>query len=107
LAGERHGDSGDRLMISLNLRVTTTSGSSDFTVGPKVQVAFEREFKVGLPKAFAADQKMEHLYWLAWKCASDAAKAGGPPVKPFDGWLDTVESVEVVGADADPLSPEG
>lgn len=91
-------------MITLNLRVTTTHGTDDFVVGPKIQVAFEREFKVGLPKAFSADQKMEHLYWLAWKCASEAARAGGPPVKPFDGWLDTVESVEVVGADADPLS---
>ena len=104
MACEWHGDAGDRLMISLNLRVTTTSGSNDYTVGPKIQVAFEREFKVGLPKAFAADQKMEHLYWLAWKCASEAAKSGGAAVKPFDGWLDTVESVEVVGVDEDPLS---
>ena len=94
-------------MITLNLRVTTSNGTDDYTVGPKIQVAFEREFKVGLPKAFAADQKMEHLYWLAWKCAMEAAKSGGPAVKPFDGWLDTVESVEVVGVDEDPLSPEG
>lgn len=94
-------------MISLSLRVTTTNGISDYQVGPKIQVAFEREFKVGLPKAFAADQKMEHLYWLAWKCAEVEAKSGGPAVKPFDGWLDTVESVEVVGVDQDPLSPEG
>lgn len=94
-------------MISLNLRVTTSAGTSDYTVGPKIQVAFEREFKVGLPKAFSADQKMEHLYWLAWKCAAEEARTGGPAVKPFDGWLDAVESVEVVGVDADPLSPEG
>lgn len=94
-------------MISLSLRVTTTNGTNDYQVGPKVQVAFEREFKVGLPKAFAADQKMEHLYWLAWKCAEQVAKSGGPAVKPFDGWLDTVESVEVIGVDDDPLSPEG
>ena len=86
-------------MITLNLRVTTTSGSADYTVGPKVQVAFEREFKVGLPKAFAADQKMEHLYWLAWK----ASHAAGEVVKPFDGWLDTVQAVEVVGQDEVPL----
>jgi len=94
-------------VISLSLRVTTDKSTDNYTVGPKIQVAFEREFKVGLPKAFAADQKMEHLYWLAWKCASESAKSGGPAVKPFDGWLDTVESVEVVGVDEDPLSPTG
>ena len=91
-------------MITLNLRAVTTEGTTDYTVGPKVQVAFEREFKIGLPKAFAADQKMEHLYWLAWKCALEAARNGGPAVKPFDGWLDGVQLVELVGVDEDPLS---
>ncbi len=87
-------------MINLTLRVTDSNGSSnDYTVGPKVQVAFEREWKVGLPKAFTNDQKMEHLYWLGWK----AQQSSGAVVKPFDGWLDTVESVEVVDADS-PLS---
>ena len=42
---------------------------------------------------------MEHLYWLGWK----AQQSSGVVVKPFDGWLDTVESVEVVEADS-PLS---
>lgn len=86
-------------MISLTLKVTTEDGSKDYAVGPKVQVAFEREFKVGLPKAFSADQKVEHLYWLAWK----ASHAAGEVVKPFDGWLDTVQAVEVVGQDEVPL----
>jgi hypothetical protein len=87
-------------MINLTLRVTDSNGSSnDYTVGPKVQVAFEREWKVGMPKAFASEQKMEHLYWLGWK----AQQSSGAVVKPFDGWLDTVESVEVVDADS-PLS---
>ena len=86
-------------MISLTLKVTTENGAKDYSVGPKVQVAFEREFKVGLPKAFSADQKMEHLYWLAWK----ASHAAGEVVKPFDGWLDTVQAVEVVGQDEVPL----
>jgi hypothetical protein len=87
-------------MINLTLRVTDgNGGQNDYTVGPKVQVAFEREWKVGMPKAFSTEQKMEHLYWLGWK----AQQSSGAVVKPFDGWLDTVESVEVVEADS-PLS---
>jgi hypothetical protein len=85
-------------MINLTLRVETENGSGDYQVGPKVQVAFEREWKVGMPKAFNSEQKMEHLYWLAWK----AVHMSGEVVKPFDGWLDTVTSVEIVGGD-DPL----
>jgi len=86
-------------MISLTLRVTHNGDTNDYTVGPKVQVAFEREWKMGMPKALANEQRMEHLYWLAWK----ATQNSGAVVKPFDGWLDGVESVEVVEADS-PLS---
>ncbi|HEY7823334.1 MAG TPA: hypothetical protein VIG24_10890 [Acidimicrobiia bacterium] len=84
-------------MISLTLRVTHNGDTNDYQVGPKVQVAFEREWKIGMPKAFSADQRVEHMYWLGWK----AAQASGVAVKPFDSWLDGVESVEVVdGAEA-------
>jgi hypothetical protein len=79
-------------MISLSLRVTHEGESNEYVVGPKVQVAFEREWKVGMPKALTNEQRMEHLYWLGWK----AQQASGKVVKPFDGWLDGVESVEVV-----------
>lgn len=82
-------------MISLTLRVTVDGVTNEYQVGPKVQVAFEREWKVGLPKAFSAEQRMEHMYWLAWK----AQQASGAVVKPFDGWLDQVENVEVVEGD--------
>jgi hypothetical protein len=82
-------------MISLTLRVTTDDTSGDFAVGPRTQVAFEREWKIGLPKAFGDGQKMEYVYWLAWKAMQDS----GVVVKPFEGWLNTVQSVEMVGAD--------
>jgi ribulose bisphosphate carboxylase small subunit len=82
-------------MISMTLRVVTDSSSGEYQVGPKVQVAFEREWKVGLPKAFGDQQRLEHLYWIAWK----AVEASGAVVKPFDAWLDTVQSVEMVGQD--------
>jgi hypothetical protein len=87
-------------VINLTLRVTTTDGTTnDYAVSPRVQVAFEREFKLGLPQAFTTQQKMEHIYWLSWK----AQQSSGAVVKPFDGWLETVESVEMIEA-ASPLS---
>ena len=82
-------------MISMTLRVTVAGETNDYQVGPKVQVAFEREWKTGLPKAFSTEQRMEHMYWIAWK----AQQAAGVVVKPFDGWLETVENVEVVEGD--------
>lgn len=82
-------------MISMTLRVTVDGETNEYTVGPKVQVAFEREWKTGLPKAFSTEQRMEHMYWIAWK----AQHAAGVPVKPFDSWLDSVENVEVVEGD--------
>ena len=82
-------------MISMTLRVTVAGETNEYTVGPKVQVAFEREWKTGLPKAFSTEQRMEHMYWIAWK----AQQAAGVVVKPFDGWLEMVENVEVVEGD--------
>ena len=82
-------------MISMTLRVTVAGETNEYTVGPKVQVAFEREWKTGLPKAFSTEQRMEHMYWIAWK----AQQAAGVVVKPFDTWLDSVENVEVVEGD--------
>jgi hypothetical protein len=85
-------------MINLTLRVTLDGTPNEYPISPKVQVAFEREWKVGLPKAFSNDQKMEHLYWLGWK----AQQSSGAVVKPFDGWLEGVDSVEIV-EDESPL----
>jgi hypothetical protein len=82
-------------MILLTLRVTHNGDTNEYPVGPKVQVAFEREWKMGMPGAFTDNQKMEHLYWLAWK----AQQTSGAVVKPFDGWLEGVESVEIVEVD--------
>lgn len=60
-----------------------------FIVRPKTIVAFERHFKIGLAQAFSRDQKQEHVYWLGW----EAERSSGNVVKPFDQWLDTIESV--------------
>lgn len=82
-------------MISLSLRVTHSGDTNEYVVGPKIQVQFEREWKVGMPKAFSSDQKVEHIYWLAWKATSGS----GAVVKPFDSWIDGLEAVEIVQGD--------
>lgn len=88
-------------MIKLLLRVTLDTGEVvDVSATPSVIVAFERHFKVGLAGALSADQKMEHVYWLAWK----GMHASGRVVKPFDQWLDTIENVELEVGEARPLA---
>lgn len=79
-------------MISWNIKVTRTDGTVDtFPVTPRVIVAFERQFKTGLANAFANEQKLEHIYWLAW----EAERVSGRLVKMFDDYLDTIASVEL------------
>lgn len=81
------------------ISVTKDDGTvSEYTVTPRTVVAFERYFKVGLAAAFSNDQKMEHLYWLAW----DSERVAGNVVPVFDKWLETVASVDLA-ADVNPL----
>jgi hypothetical protein len=86
-------------MLALRLTVVTADGSNTYGVSPKVQVEFERHFKVGIAKAFQDEQKVEHIYWLAWK----AAHAGGAVVKPFDGWLDDILDVQLEDGNSAPF----
>jgi hypothetical protein len=86
-------------MKNWRITVTKTDGtSSEFEITPRTVVAFERYFKTGLGNAFTNDQKLEHLYWLAW----DAERISGNVVAVFDKWLETVSSVDMV-VDASPL----
>ena len=62
-----------------------------YPVSPTVIVAFERNFKMGIGQAFTDQLKFEHLYWLGWK----AEHSAGEVVKPFDGWLEDVDGVEL------------
>jgi hypothetical protein len=79
-------------MISWSITVIKSDGTTEtYPVTPRVIVAFERHFKTGLGHAFANDQKLEHVYWLAW----EAERASGKVVKLFDEYLDTVANVEV------------
>jgi len=81
-------------MDGLSLKIKTNDGvDSVFTLRPRTIVAFEQKFGKGLAKLFAEDQKMEHIYFLAWQSLRD----NGRVVKPFGPeFLDTLESVEMV-----------
>jgi len=83
--------------VSLSCKVWIAGEVSEFPVTPKVEVEFERKFGVGIGKAFQ-EQKREHQHYLCWL----AMKQSGAVVKPFDGWLDTVENTEV-SVQTDPL----
>jgi hypothetical protein len=83
--------------VSLSCKVWQDGQELEFPVTPKVEVDFERKFGVGIGKAFQ-EQKREHQHYLAWL----AMKQAGHAVKPFDGWLETVENTEVLVA-SDPL----
>ena len=81
-------------MDGLSLKIVTNDGvDSVFSLRPRTIVAFEQKFGKGLAKLFAEDQKMEHIYFLAWQSLKD----DGRVVKPFGPeFLDTLESVEMI-----------
>jgi len=82
----------------MTLSVEHDDGESTvYPVLPVTIVAFERQFKRGIG-SMKDDAHMEYVYWLGW----DAEKRAGKVVKPFDGWLETVTSVEIED-DAVPL----
>lgn len=87
-------------MQAVRLKVRFTGDQyedGEYPVTPLVQVAFEREFKVGIAKAFSVEQRNEHIYWLAWK----AMHAAGRTVPPWgDKFLEVLESVELVSTES-------
>jgi hypothetical protein len=83
-------------MFGMNLRVITTKGETEVPVTPRVSVEFERQFQTGLGRAFQSDQKLEHMYWIAWKATGGKAD--------FEKFLDELVDVQIVGADERPLS---
>lgn len=86
-------------MIGLRLAITTAGETQTLNITPRTAVAFERHFKTGLAKAFGQEQRLEHLYWLAW----EALRASGVSVKPFDTWLESVDKVEFTNEGSGPL----
>jgi hypothetical protein len=80
-------------MDGLSIKVKTTDGvEASYKLTPRVIVAFEQQYGKGLPKLLAEEQKIEHVFWLAWKCL----QTSGVVVKPWGpDFLDTLISAEL------------
>lgn len=84
------------------ITVDHSDGSSaKLDIKPSTIVAFERQYGVGL--GAIADGKMEYVYWLAWH----AEKLSGAVVKPFEGWLEDIEGVDLADDAVPTEAPAG
>lgn len=85
----------------MKLKVTYADGETvQVNAGPRAQVALERQYGVGLGKAFDSEQ-IEYVYYLGWA----ALHFAGKEPKDFEGFLDRIADVEVESDDeADPTS---
>ena len=85
-------------MDGLGIKVKTVDGNEvSYKLTPRVIVAFEQQYGKGMPKLLGEEQKIEHVYWLAWKCM----QSNGVIVKPFGPeFLDTIESAELDSDDS-------
>jgi hypothetical protein len=80
-------------MDGLSIKVKTSDGvEASYRLTPRVIVAFEQQYGKGMPKLLGEEQKIEHVYWLAWKCMG----AAGVVVKPWGPeFLDTLLTAEL------------
>jgi hypothetical protein len=85
-------------MDGLGIKVKTIEGNeTTYKLTPRVIVAFEQQYGKGMPKLLGEEQKVEHVYWLAWKCM----QSNGVIVKPFGPeFLDTIVSAELDADDS-------
>ena len=80
-------------MDGLSIKVKMVDGlEASYKLTPRIIVAFEQNFGAGMPKLLGEQQKVEHIYWLAWK----ALQTNGVVVKVFSPeFLDTLVSAEL------------
>ncbi len=80
-------------MDGLKIKVKLVNESEQvFSLRPRIIVEFEQKYGKGLAKLISEDQKLEHIYFLAWL----SLRASGKVVKPFgNDFLDTLESVNL------------
>jgi hypothetical protein len=84
----------------MRLRVVSESGEPyEVNISPKVIVAAERHFQKPMSQLFGDSASFEALCWTAWK----GTHASGRVVKPFDEWLDGIESIEAGETESLPL----
>lgn len=81
--------------MKINLQIQFEDGKSKEVVCNAADlVAFEDKFNVSI-SAIGAETKLSHLLYLAWH----SEKRTKATDKPFDLWLETVESVGDSGSD--------
>ena len=80
-------------MDGLAIKVKTTDGvEACYKLTPRNIVAFEQNFGKGMPHLLGQEQRVEHIYWLAWK----AMQVNGGVVKLFGPeFLDSIVSAEL------------
>jgi hypothetical protein len=85
-------------MDGLSIKVKTTDGvEASYKLTPRVIVGFEQQYGKGMPKLLAEEQKIEHIFWLAWKLM----QTNGIVVKPWGPeFLDTLISAELDADDS-------
>jgi hypothetical protein len=85
-------------MDGLAIKVKTTDGvEASYKLTPRVIVGFEQQYGKGMPHLLGQEQKIEHIYWLAWKSMQTA----GIIVKPWGAdFLDTIISAELDSDDS-------
>jgi len=81
------------------LKITRADGSvTEHKITPRIEYAFELNYKKGFHKAFRDDEMQTMVYWLAWECL----RTSGEVVKTFGAdFLETLAKVEVT--DDNPL----
>lgn len=71
-------------MDGLKIKVKTSDGQEGtYSLRPKTLVAFENKYNKGFAKLLQEDQKLEHIYFLAWAAMKDSGKT----VKTFWRWI--------------------
>ena len=77
----------------MRLRIEPITGDAyEVNVTPKVIVELERHFSKPMTDLFGEGASFEAIYWAAWK----GTQVSGRPAKPFDEWLNDIDSVEFV-----------
>jgi len=81
-------------MDGLAVKVVLVSGEEYiFTLRPRVIVEFETKFGKGMGKLLGEDQRLEHIYYLAWALL----RTNNVVVKPFgNDFLDSLKTAELV-----------
>ena len=87
----------------MRLRVVPSSGDAyEVALTPKLIVAVERQFSQPVSTLFGESASFEVLCWTAWR----GTQASGRIVKPFDEWLDDLDSIEAAEEPRVPLESQ-